>query len=312
MTNTKISVIGAGNVGATAAQLILINGLADVVLLDIDEGIAKGKALDLLQAIPLYGYNCKIIGTAYYKDTKNSDIVIITAGIPRKPGMSRDDLLGTNAKIMKAICTEIKSSSPNAIVIVVSNPLDTMTQLAYDVLDFPKERVMGMAGVLDSARYKAFLSDKMNISAKDIEAMVMGGHGDTMVPLPKKTKINGKLIEDVLDKENIDKIVDRTKNAGAEVVSYLKTGSAYYAPAASAVHMAAVILQNKKELLAASVLLEGEFGHKDIFVGVPIVLGSKGVEKIEEIELSDNELKLLSISANAVKENKKKLEEMNT
>lgn len=298
----KITVVGAGFVGSTCAHWAAAKELGDVVLVDINEGAAKGKALDLYEASPVEQFDSHVTGTSDYKDTEGSDIVIITAGIPRKPGMSRDDLLATNAKIMKDVCAGVKQYSPHAVVIVVSNPLDAMAYVAYKELGFPRNRVIGMAGVLDSARYRTFISEAMNVSVKDIVATVLGGHGDTMVPLPRYTTIGGIPMTELLPKEKIDQIVTRTRNGGAEIVGLLKTGSAYYAPAASAVQMAESILKDQRRILPCAALLEGEYGVKGIFVGVPCLLGANGMEKVIEMKLNDEEKAGLNHSIKAVEE----------
>jgi malate dehydrogenase len=298
----KISVIGAGFVGSTCAHWAASKALGDVVLLDVNDGAAKGKALDLYEASPVEGFNAKITGTSDYKDTADSDVVIITAGIPRKPGMSRDDLLATNAKIMKDVCNGVKQYAPNSTVIVVSNPLDAMAFVAKQVLGFPRERVIGMAGVLDGARMRSFIAEAANCSVQDVHAFVLGGHGDTMVPMPRHCSIGGAPLTEVLDKATIDKIVDRTRNGGAEIVALLKTGSAYYAPAASAVQMAEAILQDQKRILPCAAYLQGEYGVKDLFIGVLCRLGGNGMEKVIEIKLNDEERKGLDNSIKAVQD----------
>jgi malate dehydrogenase len=298
----KITVVGAGFVGSTCAHWAAAKELGDVVLVDINDGVAKGKALDLYEASPVESFDSRITGTADYKDTKDSDIVIITAGIPRKPGMSRDDLLATNAKIMKEVCAGVKQNSPNAFVIVVSNPLDAMAYVAKTELGFPRNRVIGMAGVLDTARYRTFLSEELNVSVKDISAIVLGGHGDTMVPLPRYTMIGGIPLTEMLSKEKIEAIVTRTRNGGAEIVGLLKTGSAYYAPSASAVQMAEAILKDQKRVLPCAAYLEGEYGAKGMFVGVPCIIGAEGVEKVIELKLNDEEKKMMDHSIKAVED----------
>ncbi len=298
----KISVIGAGFVGSTCAHWIAAKELADVVILDINEGAAKGKALDLAQAGPVEGFDAKIIGTANYKDTAGSDVVIITAGLPRKPGMSRDDLLSTNAKIMKDVCTGLREFCPNAFVIVVSNPLDAMTYVAYETMKMPKNRIMGMAGVLDTARFKMFISEELNVSVEDIQAIVLGGHGDTMVPMPRHTLVGGVPLTELMPKEKLEALIQRTRTGGAEIVGLLKTGSAYYAPSASAVQMAETILKDKKRIIPCAALCEGEYGYKNLFVGVPALIGGSGVEKIIEMKLNDEEKRMLDSSAAAVKD----------
>jgi malate dehydrogenase len=298
----KVTVVGAGNVGATTAHWIVSKELADVVLVDIVEGMPQGKALDLYQSTPVEDSDCKLVGTNGYDETANSDVVVITSGIPRKPGMSRDDLLETNKKIVGSVCEQIKKSSPNASVIIVSNPLDAMCHVAYHVLGFPRQRVMGMAGVLDTARYKTFLAMELGVSVEDIHGMVLGGHGDTMVPLPRHTSVAGIPLTELVSPERIAAIVDRTAKGGAEIVGLLKTGSAYYAPASGTVAMVESILKDKKRVLPCAALTAGEYGYKDLFVGVPCVLGASGVEKIIELKLDDHEKKLLDHSAGAVKE----------
>jgi len=288
-TRKKISVIGAGFVGSTCAHWAAIKELGDVVLLDINEGSAKGKALDLFEASPVEGFDAKVTGTADYKDIAGSDVIIVTAGIPRKPGMSRDDLLATNAKIMKSVCVGIKENAPQSVVIVVSNPLDAMAKVAIDTLGFPRERVIGMAGVLDSARFRSFIAEETGFSVKDINAFVLGGHGDTMVPMPRHCSIGGVPLTEILPKEKIDALVERTRKGGAEIVGLLKTGSAYYAPSASAVEMAEAILKDQHRILPCAALLQGEYGIKDLFLGVLCELGGNGLEKVIEIKLNDEE-----------------------
>src|SRR5580692_6085466 len=298
-----ITVVGAGNVGATTAQRIAEKHLAQrVVMVDVAEGIPQGKALDQLQSGPIEGYDSEVIGTNDYADTAGSDVVVITAGIARKPGMSRDDLLATNAGIVRQVSEEIKARSPNAILVIVSNPLDVMCYVAKKVTGFPRERVIGMAGVLDTARYRAFLAEALDVSVRDIQAMVLGGHGDTMVPLISYTTVSGIPVTQLLDKAKLDAIVARTRNGGAEIVKHLKTGSAYYAPSAAAVEMVESILKDKKKVLPCAALLEGEYGVHGLFVGVPVKLGSKGIEKIYEIKLNDEEKAMLAKSAAAVEE----------
>ena len=298
----KLSVIGAGFVGSTCAHWAAAKELGDVVLLDINDGAAKGKALDLFEASPVEAFDSRITGTSNYKDTANSDVIIITAGIPRKPGMSRDDLLATNAKIMKDVCVGLREFSPNAVVIIVSNPLDAMALVAKETLGFPRERVLGMAGVLDGARFRSFIAEECNVSVKDVQAFVLGGHGDTMVPMPRHCSVGGVPLTEMLPKDRIDALVDRTRNGGAEIVGLLKTGSAYYAPAASAVQMAEAILKDQKRILPCAAYLQGEYGVKDLFVGVLCKLGGKGMEKVIEVKLNDTEKAGLDHSVNAVKE----------
>jgi len=299
----KITVVGAGNVGATAAQRVAEKELARVVVMvDVVEGVPQGKGLDQWQAAPIELYDSRVIGTNSYDETAGSDIVIITAGIARKPGMSRDDLLNTNAGIVKQVSEQVKKTSPNAIVIVVSNPLDVMCYVAKQVTGFPRERVIGMAGVLDTARYRAFLAEACDVSVKDIQAMVLGGHGDTMVPLISYTTVSGIPITKFLDKAKLDAIVDRTRNGGAEIVKHLKTGSAYYAPSAGAVQMAEAIVKDHKRILPCAAWLQGEYGMKDLFLGVPCKLGRKGLEQVIEVELTKDERAALEQSAEAVRE----------
>ena len=286
MARRKVTIVGAGNVGATAAQRIADKELADVVLVDIVPGVPAGKALDLAESGPVEGYDCRITGSNEYRETANSDIVVITAGIPRKPGMSRDDLLRTNHDIVKGVTEQVVKYSPNCIIIVVSNPLDAMAQTALRVSKFPKQRVIGMAGVLDSARFRTFIAMELNVSVDNIHAFVLGGHGDTMVPMPRYSTVAGIPITELMPKETIDRLAQRARDGGAEIVKLLKTGSAYYAPAMSAVEMAEAILTDQKRLVPCSVLLQGEYGLKDLFLGVPVILGGKGVEKILELELT--------------------------
>ncbi len=298
----KLSVIGAGFVGSTCAHWAAAKELGDVVLVDINEGTAKGKSLDLFEASPIEGFDSSVQGTSDYKDTADSDVVIITAGLPRKPGMSRDDLLATNAKIMKSVCQGVKQYSPNAIVIVVSNPLDAMAFVAKQVLGFPRERVIGMAGILDTARFRSFIAEALNVSVKDVHATVLGGHGDTMVPMPRHCSVGGIPLTELMDAETLEKLVDRTRKGGAEIVGLLKTGSAYYAPSAAAVQMAESILKDQQRILPCAAYLQGEYGMKDLFVGVLCKLGGHGLEKVMEIKLNDEERAGLEKSANAVRE----------
>lgn len=298
----KATVVGAGNVGATAAMRLAEKELADVVLIDIIDGVPAGKALDLAEAAPIEKHDSKLTGiTGDYSAAKDSDVVIITAGIPRKPGMSRDDLLSTNMKIMDSVSREIAAVAPEATLIIVSNPLDAMCHVAYEASGFPKNRVIGMAGVLDSARFRAFIAMELNVSVENTHAFVLGGHGDTMVPLPRFSTVAGIPITELMPKERIDALVDRTRTGGAEIVALLKTGSAYYAPASGAVEMAEAILKDKKKILPCAVLLQGEYGINDLFIGVPVKLGAGGVEEVIEIRLTDEEKKGLAHSADAVK-----------
>jgi malate dehydrogenase len=299
----KITVVGAGNVGATAAQRVAEKELArTVVMVDVAEGIPQGKALDQWQSAPIEGFDSRVIGTNGYDETKDSDIVIITAGIARKPGMSRDDLLNTNAGIVKSVAEQVKATSPNAIIIVVSNPLDVMCYVAMKASGFPRERVIGMAGVLDTARYRAFLASELDVSVRDIQAMVLGGHGDTMVPLISYTSVSGIPITQLIDKAKLDAIVDRTRSGGAEIVKHLKTGSAYYAPSAGAVQMAEAIVNDQRRILPCAAWLQGEYGMKDLFLGVPCKLGRRGLEKVIEVQLTPDEKAALQKSADAVRE----------
>jgi malate dehydrogenase len=299
----KITVVGAGNVGATTAQRVAEKELArTVVMVDVAEGIPQGKALDQWQSAPIEGFDSRIIGTNGYEETKDSDIVIITAGIARKPGMSRDDLLNTNAGIVRSVSEQVAKSSPKAILIVVSNPLDVMCYVAMKASGFPRQRVIGMAGVLDTARYRAFLAEALDCSVRDIQAMVLGGHGDTMVPLISYTSVSGIPVTQLMDRATLDKIVDRTRNGGAEIVKHLKTGSAYYAPSAGAVQMAEAIVNDQRRILPCAAWLEGEYGMKGLFLGVPCKLGKNGLEKVIEVELTADEKAALSRSADAVRE----------
>src|SRR5215831_1897737 len=301
-TRKKITVVGAGNVGATAAHWLATKELGDVVLVDIVEGVPQGKALDLAQAAPIEGFDVRMVGANGYDDTGSSDVVIITAGLPRKPGMSRDDLLKTNADIVSKVVDEVVRRSPNSVLIIVSNPLDAMCQVALRRSGFPKHRVIGMAGVLDSARMRCFLAEALDVSVENVNAFVLGGHGDTMVPLPRYSTCAGIPIPELLSKDKIDAIVQRTRDGGAEIVKLLKSGSAYYAPAASTVEMVESILKDKKKVLPAAVLLEGEYGIQGLFVGVPVKLGSNGIEQIFEISLTADERSALQKSAAAVQE----------
>jgi malate dehydrogenase len=299
----KITVVGAGNVGATTAQGLARKELArEVVLVDIVEGVPQGKGLDQWQSAPIEGFDTRVIGTNGYEETAGSELVVITAGIARKPGMSREDLLNTNAGIVGEVSRQVRETSPDAIVIVVSNPLDAMAHVCHQITGFPRERVLGMAGVLDTARYRAFIAQELDVSVEDIQALVLGGHGDTMVPLASYTTISGIPISQLASRERIDAMVDRARTGGAEIVSLLKTGSAYYAPAAAVVQMAEAILRDKKRILPCSVLLQGEYGISDLFLGVPVKLGRRGVERILEVELSAEEAAALRRSAEAVRE----------
>ena len=301
MAREKVSIVGAGNVGATAGQRIVDKQLADVVLIDIIEGVPQGKALDLAESGPIEGYDCRLTGTNNYNDTANSDIVVITAGVPRKPGMSRDDLLKTNYGIVKGVTEQVVKNSPNSVIIVVSNPLDAMVQTAFRVSKFSKHRVIGMAGVLDSARFRTFIGMELNVSVENIHAFVLGGHGDTMVPLPRYSTVAGIPITELLPKETIDRIVKRTREGGAEIVSYLKT-SAWYAPASAIVEMVDAILKDRKKILPCAAYLEGEYGISGLYVGVPVKLGQGGIKQVIEINLTLEERAALQKSAAAVKE----------
>jgi malate dehydrogenase len=299
----KVTVVGAGNVGATAAMRIAEKELADVVLVDILEDVPAGKALDLTEAAPIEKHDAKITGVSGdYSEARNSDIVIITAGIPRKPGMSRDDLLSTNMGIVGSVAKEIGKVAPDSILIIVSNPLDAMCHVALDASGFPKNRVIGMAGVLDSARFRAFIAMELNVSVENTHAFVLGGHGDTMVPLPRYSTVAGIPITELMAPDRIEALVDRTRKGGAEIVALLKTGSAYYAPASAAVEMAEAILKDKKKILPCAALLEGEYSINDLFIGVPVKLGAKGIEEVIQITLTDEEEKALKSSADAVRE----------
>tara|TARA_B100000427_G_scaffold70674_1_gene56958 strand:+ start:3581 stop:4543 length:963 start_codon:yes stop_codon:yes gene_type:complete len=303
----KISLIGAGQIGGTLAHLIGIKELADeIIMFDVASGIAKGKSLDIAQSSSVDGFNVKLSGTDNYEDIKNSDVIIITAGVPRKPGMSRDDLLGINLKIIKQVAEGIKKNSPDAFVICITNPLDVMVMAFQKYSELPSNKVVGMAGILDTSRFKLFLSLELNVPVKEIEAMVMGGHGDTMVPLPRLTKISGKPLLDLVKEgkislETLEKINQRTRDGGAEIVKYLEKGSAYYAPAASGVEMADAYLHDKKKLLPCAAYMNGEYGVDKIYAGVPVIIGKNGVEKIEEIELDDKERSEFNYSIEAVK-----------
>ncbi|MGA7293786.1 MAG: malate dehydrogenase [Terriglobales bacterium] len=298
----KVTIVGSGNVGATAAHWIASKELADIVLIDIVEGVPQGKGLDLLEAMPIEKRDSTIIGTNDYAQTANSDIVVITAGIPRKPGMSRDDLLSTNHKIMNDVVGKIVHYSPNCILIIVSNPLDAMAQAAYKMSGFPRERVIGMAGVLDSARFRTFIAQELKVSVENVNAFVLGGHGDTMVPLPRYSTVAGIPITELMDQATLDRIVQRTRDGGAEIVKHLKTGSAYYAPSAAATEMVEAILKDKKKILPCAAYLNGEYGIHGLFVGVPVKIGAKGIEQIIEIKLTPEEKAALDKSAAAVKE----------
>ena len=298
----KVTVVGAGNVGATCAMRIADKELADVVLVDVVEGVPQGKALDLMQSGPVEGYDVTLTGANNYEPTANSDVVVITAGLPRKPGMSRDDLLLANYEIVRAATEQAAKYSPNAILVIVSNPLDAMCWTALQVSKFSKNRVVGMAGVLDTARFRTFVAQELGVSMENVVAMVLGGHGDTMVPLTRLSSVSGIPLTELMDQETLDKIVKRTANGGAEIVGYLKTGSAYYAPAAATVEMVESILKDKKKVLPCAALLDGEYGVKGLFVGVPVKLGARGIEKIYELKLTADEAAALKKSTAAVEE----------
>ena len=298
----KVSIVGAGNVGATTAHWIAAKELADVVLVDVVEGIPQGKALDLLEAMPIAKNDVQVVGSNGYEATANSDIVVITAGIPRKPGMSRDDLLHTNFKIMSDVVSKVVAQSPESILIIVSNPLDAMAQTAYRQAGFNRERVIGMAGVLDSARFRSFIAAELNVSVENVTAFVLGGHGDTMVPLARYSTVAGIPITELIEPKRLEELVQRTRDGGAEIVKHLKTGSAFYAPSAAAVEMAEAILKDKKKILPCAAFLDGEYGIEGYYIGVPCKLGSAGLEKIIEIKLTPEEDAALKKSAAAVKE----------
>jgi malate dehydrogenase len=302
VAKSKVTVVGAGNVGGTTAQRLAEHNYSDVVLLDIIEGLPQGKALDILQSGPLLGFDSNLTGTNSYDLTENSDIVVITSGSPRKPGMSRDDLLKTNQSIVSSVTQEVASRSPQAILLVVANPLDAMCHVALEVSGFPRERVVGMAGILDTARYRTFIAQELGVSVRDVFALVLGGHGDTMVPLPSMATVGGVAITELLPQDRVEAIVDRTRGGGAEIVGLLKSGSAYYAPSAAVVEMVDSILLDQKRILPCAAFLQGEYGIEELFVGVPVKLGASGIEEIVELELRDNELADLRNSAGAVRE----------
>ena len=298
----KVTVIGAGNVGANTAQKIAAKELADVVLVDVVEGVPQGKGLDMLESAPVEGYDVRIVGTNGYEETAGSDIIVITAGFPRKPGMSRDDLLLANYEVVKSATEQAAKRSPNAILILVTNPLDAMCWTALKTSGFPRERVIGMAGVLDTARFRTFIAEELKVSFENVTAMVLGGHGDTMVPLVRFTNVSGLPISELMEQATINRLVQRTRDGGAEIVKYLKTGSAYYAPAASATEMVESILKDKKKVLPCAAYLQGEYGIQGLFIGVPVKLGKNGIEKIYEIQLQEDEKAALKKSADAVQE----------
>jgi len=297
----KISLIGAGQIGGTLAHLICIKELADVVLFDVAEGIAKGKALDIAQSTSVDGYDINLSGTSNYEDIKNSDVIIITAGIPRKPGMTRDDLLETNLKIIKQVAEGIKKNSPNAFVICITNPLDIIVMVLQKYSGLPTNKVVGMAGILDSSRFKYFLSQELKVPVKNINTLVLGGHGDTMVPMPNRTTVNGKPLNQIIKKEKLDLIIDRTRKGGAEVLKLLEKGSAFYAPAASGIEMAESYIKDLKKTLPCAAYLNGEYGVKNLYAGVPVIIGSSGVEKVVEFTLNKYEKENFDLSIKAVK-----------
>lgn len=299
---TKITIVGGGNVGATAAHWAAAKELGDICLVDILEGMPQGKALDLSQAGPVEGFDSVVTGANSYDSTAGSDVVVVTAGLARKPGMSRDDLLAKNADIVATVINNVVKFSPDAILVIVSNPLDVMTYLAKKVSGFPKERVFGMAGILDSARFRLFISMELNVSVEDIQAMVLGGHGDSMVPLPRYTTVGGIPITELLPQNKIDALIERTRKGGGEIVALLKTGSAYYAPSAAAIQMVEAIIKDKNRLVPCSAYLEGEYRLRDVYVGVPVIIGASGIKKIVELKLTDDEMKALHKSAHDVAE----------
>ena len=298
----KISLIGAGQIGGTLAHLISIKELADVVLFDVVEGLAKGKALDIAQSTSVSGSNINLIGTSNYEDTKNSDVIIITAGIPRKPGMSRDDLLETNLKIIKQVAQEVKKTSPDAFVICITNPLDVIVMAFQKYSDFPTSKVIGMAGILDSSRFKYFISQELKVPVKNVESLVLGGHGDTMVPMTNQTTVSGKPLNKLIQKEKLDSIIERTRKGGAEIGKLLQKGSAFYAPASSGIEMAESYIKDLKKTLPCAAYLNGEYGVRNLYAGVPVVIGNLGAEKVIEIKLDDKEKENFEISIKAVKE----------
>ena len=302
MKRAKITIVGAGNVGATTAHWVASKELGDIVLVDIIEGVPQGKGLDLYEASPVEGFDCRIVGSNDYGPTENSDLVVITAGIARKPGMSREDLLGTNAKIIGGVTREVVKHSPDTILLVVSNPLDSMVWVAKEISGFPKQRVVGMAGILDTARYRTFIAEAAGVSVEDISALVLGGHGDAMVPLVRFTSIGGIPVTEFLSQKELDDIVDRTRKGGAEIVGYLKTGSAFYAPGAAVAQMVEAIVRDKKRVLPCAAYLEGEYGVEGIYLGVPVKLGKDGVEQIIEFPLQEDEKAALMNSAEGVRE----------
>jgi malate dehydrogenase len=302
MAKSKVTVVGAGNVGGTTAQRLAERNYADVVLVDIVEGLPQGKALDILESGPVLGFDSNVTGTNSYEETAGSDVVVITSGSPRKPGMSRDDLLKTNQNIVGSVTAEIVKHSPEAILVMVANPLDAMCHVAMETSGFPRERVVGMAGILDTARYRTFIAQELGVSVRDVFALVLGGHGDTMVPLPSMATVGGVSITDLMPKDRVDAIVDRARNGGAEIVGLLQSGSAFYAPSAAAVEMVDAILQDQKRILPCAAYLQDEYGLNDLFVGVPVKLGAKGIEEVVELDLADSERSALEKSADSVRE----------
>ena len=297
----KVTIIGAGNVGASTAQLVAQSGMADVILFDIAAGLAEGKALDIAEACPLWGSASQVTGTTEYAETAGSDLVVITAGLPRKPGMSRDDLLAANAKIISTVTEEVTKASPGAMIIVVTNPMDVMTQLAFNKSGLPHQYVMGMGGVLDSARFRTFIAWELGVSPKDVDTMVLGGHGDQMVPMPRFTTVNGIAVTELIPGDRLGELIERTKGGGAEIVAHLKTGSAYYAPAAATFEMLRAIIMDEKRVLPVAAMLTGQYGADGVYAGVPVVLGAGGVEKIIELELTPEESELLTRSVQSVR-----------
>jgi len=302
VAKSKVTVVGAGNVGGTTAQRLAERNYADVVLVDIVEGLPQGKALDILESGPILGYDSNVVGTNGYEESTNSDVVVITSGSPRKPGMSRDDLLKTNQNIVSSVTAEVANHSPEAIIIVVANPLDAMCHVAMETSGFPRERVVGMAGILDTARYRTFIAQELGVSVRDVFALVLGGHGDTMVPLPSMATVGGVAITELLPQDRVEAIVDRTRNGGAEIVQLLQSGSAFYAPSAAVVEMVDSILLDQKRIFPCAAYLQGEYGIDDLFVGVPVKLGAWGVEEVVELDLREDELEDLKDSAGAVRE----------
>ena len=302
MAKSKVTVVGAGNVGGTTAQRLAERNYADVVLVDIVEGLPQGKALDILESGPVLGFDSNVTGTNSYEETAGSDVVVITSGSPRKPGMSRDDLLKTNQNIVGSVTAEIVKHSPDTILVMVANPLDAMCHVAMETSGFPRERVVGMAGILDTARYRTFIAQELGVSVRDVFALVLGGHGDTMVPLPSMATVGGVSITDLIPKDRVDAIVDRARNGGAEIVGLLQSGSAFYAPSAAAVEMVDAILQDQKRILPCAAYLQGEYGLNDLFVGVPVKLGANGIEEVVELDLAESERADLENSAGAVRE----------